>query len=466
MILEVDGAVQLHSASGANKAALPQALLYLDDRLTLSAHAQVQLVYLSDLHKERLKPGRDVTIDFKGSEPADSVLERDNSILMTFVRLPKGTFYMGWDDTLGNKGVQTTIQEDFEIAVLDVTQGQWEGVMGNNPSYYSPQHAGAGKDVSDEELKLFPVDSVSWDDVQAFIKKLNEKERGREYLYRLPTEAEWEHACRGGATSEEECSYHFYFARPTNDLSSEQANFNGSSPFGKAPKGKNLGRPTRVGAYPPNKLGLCDMHGNMWQWCDGRQGIGGLSLARSDRVIRGGCWNGDGKICRAASRIPVPATAAVQYVTFRRKRSRGEGDGRTVGNRDRNGHSAAIVAAGNTGRWPSFNADYVGPGGRLFARVSPLGAATLDETQDAAACRTFPERVCQAENGFPPGGSVTGARGESYVHFGLVGRDESCVLVVVTSSGFVSVVVATGSGDRSLLTRLLPTHSFARYRSR
>ena len=123
------------------------------------------------------------------------------------------------------------------------------------------------KDISDEELKLFPVERVSWDDAQEFIKKLNEKKRGSGWLYRLPTEAEWEYACRGGATSEEECSYHFYFDKPTNDLSSEQANFNGNYPFGKAPKGKYLGRPTRVGAYPPNKLGLCDMHGNVWQWC-------------------------------------------------------------------------------------------------------------------------------------------------------------------------------------------------------
>src|SRR5439155_11302671 len=100
-------------------------------------------------------------------------------------------------------------------------------------------------DISDEELKLFPVDNVSWDDAQEFIKKLNEKERGRGYRYRLPTAAEWEYACRGGATSEEECSYHFYFDKPTNDLSSKQANFIGISPFGKAPKGPHLARTTR-----------------------------------------------------------------------------------------------------------------------------------------------------------------------------------------------------------------------------
>src|SRR5262249_42663771 len=134
MILQVRGTVQLQSATGLHKAAVPQALLNLDDHLSLSADAQVQLVFLSDFHKERLKPGREVTIDFKGCQPPDAILERDNSVLMTFVRLPKGTFYMGWDGTKGSAR-KTEIKEDFEIAVHDVTQGQWEAVMGKNPSY-------------------------------------------------------------------------------------------------------------------------------------------------------------------------------------------------------------------------------------------------------------------------------------------------------------------------------------------
>jgi formylglycine-generating enzyme required for sulfatase activity len=295
MILEVRGTVQLQSAAGVRKAAVPQALLNLDDRLSLSDDAQVQLVFLADLHKERLKAGRPVTIDTAGCEPADAVLERDFSVLMTFVRLPKGTFYMGWDGTM--KGVKTEIKEDFEIAVHDVTQGQWQAVMGANPSFCSRTGAGRNSilDISDEELKLFPVEGVSWNDAQSFIEKLNEKERGRGYLYRLPTEAEWEYACRGGATSEKECSYYFYFGQPTNDLSSEQANFNGNYPVGKAPRGKYLGRTTRVGAYPANKLGLCDMHGNVYQWCAD-------SFAGSDRVVRGSGWGGDGTSCRAAGR--------------------------------------------------------------------------------------------------------------------------------------------------------------------
>ncbi len=274
MILELRGTVQLQSTRDPNRRAVPQTLLYIGDRLTLAADAQVQLIVLSDWHKERLRPGMEATIRRKGCEPADAVTERDRDPLMTFVRLPKGTFYMGWGSDVANgtiqKGMKTEIAEDFEIAVHDVTQGQWQAVMGENPSSFS-RLGGSRlqvKNISDEELKLFPVESVSWDDAQAFIQKLNKKERGRGYLYRLPTEAEWEYACRAGATSEEECSYPFYFDKPTNDLCSEQANFNGNSPFGNAARGPYLGRPTRVGAYPPNKLGLCDMQGNVWQWCN------------------------------------------------------------------------------------------------------------------------------------------------------------------------------------------------------
>jgi formylglycine-generating enzyme required for sulfatase activity len=141
------------------------------------------------------------------------------------------------------------------------------------------------------------VAAVSWEEAQEFIKKLNEKEKGRGYLYRLPSEAEWEYACRGGATSEEECSYHFYFDKPTNDLSSKQANFHGEDPFGKGEKGPYLDRPTKVGSYAPNKLGLYDMHGNVFQWCEDLYDPKG-----SFRVIRGAGWDLIGRSCRTADR--------------------------------------------------------------------------------------------------------------------------------------------------------------------
>ena len=175
---------------------------------------------------------------------------------MKFVPLPKGTFYMGWNGEKGS-AKKTEIKEDFEIAIHTVTQGQWQEVMGKNPSYFSRDGEGKDKvkDIKDEDLKQFPVETVSWDDAQEFIKKLNEKEKGSGYLYRLPSEAEWEYACRGGATSEEECSYHFYFDKPTNDLSSKQANFNGNYPFGKADKGPYLGRHDESGLVCAEQVG-------------------------------------------------------------------------------------------------------------------------------------------------------------------------------------------------------------------
>jgi formylglycine-generating enzyme required for sulfatase activity len=231
---------------------------------------------------------------------------------MTFVRLPRGTFYRGWDGQ--QKGVKAEIKEDFEIAVHTVTQEQWRAVMGSNPCTFSRRGGGRSSvvDISDEELKLFPVEMVTWNDAQQFIQKLNEIERERGYLYRLPTEAEWEYACRGGATSEEECSYHFYFDKPTNDLSSDQANFDGNAPFGNAPKGNHLLRPTRVGAYPPNRLGLRDMHGNVWQWCADEYAPG-----RSSRVIRGGSWNFKGALCQAAIRNGCEPTYRAPNLGFR-----------------------------------------------------------------------------------------------------------------------------------------------------
>src|SRR5262245_223399 len=227
---------------------------------------------------------------------------------MKFVKVPRGTFWMGGESGKPPTG-RVEIKEDFELAAYTVTQEQWQAVMGNNPSYYSRrgERKDRVKDIADVDLKRFPVEYVSWNDAQTFLRKLNAREKGRGWTYRLPTEAEWEYACRGGTTSKEECSFDFYLDRPTNDLSSRQANFHGDFPAGKAEKGPFLARPTKVGSYAPNRLGLYDMHGNVWQWC--------ADLYDKDpdrRVIRGGHWEVGGKGCRAAHSGGVaPATRSI-----------------------------------------------------------------------------------------------------------------------------------------------------------
>jgi formylglycine-generating enzyme required for sulfatase activity len=212
---------------------------------------------------------------------------------MKFVKVPKGTFWTGGSsDKPPSK--QVHLKEDFELAAYTVTQEQWQEVMGNNPSHFSRQGKGkdAVKDIADAELKRFPVESVSWNDVQEFLKKLNEQQKGKGWLYRLPSEAEWEYACRNAATTKEECSFNFYLDKPTNDLSSKQANFNGDIPGGKAEKGPWLKRTTKVGSYAPNKLGLYDMHGNVFQWCEDKYDGG------PNRAIRGSPWQIPGPGCQ------------------------------------------------------------------------------------------------------------------------------------------------------------------------
>jgi formylglycine-generating enzyme required for sulfatase activity len=204
---------------------------------------------------------------------------------------------------------EVEISKPFYLGVYEVTQAEYEQVMGTNPSCFSPT-GNRKEQVAGQDTSRFPVELVSWIDAVKFCKKLSElpeeKRAGR--VYRLPTEAEWEYACRGGA-SLKPC--HF-----GDSLSSTQANFGG-----------NLGRTTRVGSYPANAFGLCDMHGNVWEWCadwyDGdyykvspRKDPKGPATGRN-RVLRGGAWFLDGGSCRAACRGDLVPCFHVIYIGFR-----------------------------------------------------------------------------------------------------------------------------------------------------
>ena len=213
-----------------------------------------------------------------------------NSIGMEFVKVPKGTGWLGgWANQSGETKV--VIEQDFYLGKYEVTQEEWEKVTGLTPSAFK-RGSNAVKDIADADLKRFPVESVSWDDCQVFIERLNKKEAEAGWVYRLPSESVWEYACRGGPTDKFDSAFDFYFAKPTNTLLPGQANV--------APaEGKGLKQPCTVGSYEPNLLGLYDMHGNIREWCyDFKKG----SDEASRRVACGGAWDDNAGACRAASR--------------------------------------------------------------------------------------------------------------------------------------------------------------------
>jgi formylglycine-generating enzyme required for sulfatase activity len=223
-----------------------------------------------------------------------------NSIGMQFVRIPAGTFLMGSPegekDRLGDEHQhEVEITQDFYLGKYEVTQEQYEKLMGTNPSNFSPVGE-ARAQVDGLDTRQFPVERVSWHDAVRFCEKLNKLrgERAAGRTYRLPSEAEWEYSCRGGARS--------YQAFNVGDsLSSDQANFN-----------HFLERTTTTGSYKPNGFGLYDMHGNVREWCaDWHDPNYYKSSPRKDppgpttgtlRILRGGAWvNGAGG-CRSAVR--------------------------------------------------------------------------------------------------------------------------------------------------------------------
>jgi formylglycine-generating enzyme required for sulfatase activity len=236
-----------------------------------------------------------------------------NSIGIKLVHIPGGKFVMGMPKTekilYGNEAEhEVEITKAFYMGAYEVTQEQYETVMANNPSRFSP--TGPGKDeVKGMDTKSFPVEGVEWTEAVEFCKKLSalagEAKAGRKY--RLPTEAEWEYACRAGTRTR------FAFG---DDLTPGQANFEGRF-LNQGPKPETgLGRTCRVGSYKPNAWGLYDMHGNVWEWCadwyqpdyytkSPRKDPPGPEKGDGDRrVRRGGDFSVFGLHARSGARFP------------------------------------------------------------------------------------------------------------------------------------------------------------------
>ena len=229
-----------------------------------------------------------------------------NSIGMTLVYIEPGTFVMGapsgeekWNEH-EEPTHRVTITQGFYIGAYEVTQQQYEKVMGTNHSHFSK-----GGD--------YPVERVSWEHAVTFCKKLSAKE-GK--TYRLPTEAQWEYACRAGTATP------FAFG---DTISTDQANYKGTSTYGNAPQGAYRECTTPVGTFRPNAWGLYDMHGNVYEWCqDWYAKDAYAKLPRTDprgpsggkfRVKRGGSWQHDPIRCRSADRTMAHPAEHCTYDT-------------------------------------------------------------------------------------------------------------------------------------------------------
>jgi formylglycine-generating enzyme required for sulfatase activity len=253
-----------------------------------------------------------------------------NSIGLKLAPIPAGKFKMG--SPAGEKERdenepqhEVAISKLFYMGVYVVRQSEYEKLMGKARNDWNH---GAFFDGMNGGSLDHPMENVRWYQAIEFCKRLSElpeeKKAGRRY--RLPTEAEWEYACRAGTTTV------FYYG---DSLNSEQANFNGNAPYGSAEKGPYLRKTAKVGSYKPNDFGLYDMHGNVWQWCADwydkdyyrnstkedppGPAKGVLSTGYNDfyRVVRGGSWLDEGRACRSAYRFRAMPHDNYRLIGFR-----------------------------------------------------------------------------------------------------------------------------------------------------
>ena len=228
-------------------------------------------------------------------------------VKLEMIAIPGGTFLMGSPENEVERFSDESPQHEvtvpgFFIGKYQLTQLQYQTIMGTNPSYFKGDNR--------------PVEGVCWEDAVKFCQKLNHRTLGN---YRLPSEAEWEYACRAGTKT----PFHF-----GDNVTTDLVNYNGNYPYSSAPKGKYREQTTDVGIFPPNAFGLYDMHGNVWEWCederhenyinaptDGSSWQSRISLGQ--KVLRGGCWHDYARYCRSACRLKSPCCSRNYFYGFR-----------------------------------------------------------------------------------------------------------------------------------------------------
>jgi formylglycine-generating enzyme required for sulfatase activity/tRNA A-37 threonylcarbamoyl transferase component Bud32 len=254
-----------------------------------------------------------VTVDARGNKTNSQSRQAQfftedlgNGVTIEMISMTGGSFLMGSSDPEAGRGKDERPQHNVTVAPFfmgkyEVMQEQWETVMGNNPSNF--------KDAKR------PVENVTWYDAVAFCQKLSKK-TGK--TYRLPSEAEWEYACRAGTKTP------FYFGET---ITPDLVNYDGNNPYGAAPKGIYREKTTDVGSFPPNAFGLYDMHGNVWEWCSDHyhpnyngaptDGSSWETDGENNRVLRGGSWFNSPVYCRTAVRYWYSAGYSNYNIGFR-----------------------------------------------------------------------------------------------------------------------------------------------------
>ena len=214
-----------------------------------------------------------------------------NGVSLEMVYIPGGEFMMGSPEGEGydfEKPQHEVNVQPFFIGKFQITQAQWQELTGNNLETW-------------QDRSLNPVERLYWDDVVEFCQRLSER-TGKEY--RLPTEAEWEYACRAGTRTP------FHFGET---ITTDLANYNGNDTYASEPLGEYREKTTPVGSFPPNAFGLYDLHGNVWEWCedDWHKNYNGAPSdgsawssgeVKASKVLRGGSWNYPSVNCRSAYR--------------------------------------------------------------------------------------------------------------------------------------------------------------------
>jgi uncharacterized protein (TIGR02996 family) len=261
-----------------------------------------------DAHPERAE-WQSRVVDLLGAGVVPCVpqhtLELPGGVLLVGSFVPPGSFLMGWTDFDAENLVhRVTLTAGYFLGVHPVTQGQWQVVMGTDPSRLKGPNR--------------PVENVSWDQCQEFCVKLTAHRNGRGTVG-LPTEAQWEWACRAGTTT------HFHFGDVPD---TDRINYNGSYYWNGSKKGKNRAQTTDVDSFAPNPWGLLDLHGNVWEWCADtyapytrNEQIDPIGKSENagfiERVMRGGSWGGAPQLCRAAFRSGGAPALRSSSVGFR-----------------------------------------------------------------------------------------------------------------------------------------------------